>query len=195
MFWTKPFILFYFFAQIPSEGLSQSTVSADIPRNVKFTIPKGSTTLQTSTITSSTITSSELPSDQLQPTVNISQGTDSSVPTLSLQNNDLGAQNKPVNAGAIAGLVVSVVVLLLGTLIGAVWYSRLRGRNKSTVMKTAIENQSEQKLPPTETISKETIQKQETQTVEPTPKTTPAPNFDKPSQEAQRRLRSSFGGL
>ncbi|KAF3116290.1 hypothetical protein TWF594_008963 [Orbilia oligospora] len=195
MFWTKPFILFLFFAQIPSWGLSQSTVSADIPGNVRFRIPKGSTTLQTSTITSSIITSSELPSDQLQTTVNISQGTDGSVPTPSLQNNDLGVQSKPVNAGAIAGLVVGVVVLLLGTLIGAVWYSRLRGRNNSTVMKTAIENQSEQKLPPTETISKEAVQKQETQTVEPTPKTPPAPNFDKPSQEAQRRLRSSFGGL
>ncbi|KAF3318163.1 hypothetical protein TWF173_008898 [Orbilia oligospora] len=195
MLWTKPFILFYFFAQIPSGGLSQSTVSADIPGNVRFRIPKDSTTLQTSTITSSTITSSELPSDQLQPTVNVSQGTDSLVPTPSLQDNNLGAQSKPVNAGAIAGLVIGVVGLLLGTLIGAVWYLRLRGRNKSTFTKTAIENQSEQKLPPTENISKETIQKQETQTVEPKPKTPPAPNFDKPSQEAQRRLRSSFGGL
>ncbi|KAK6521736.1 hypothetical protein TWF506_001939 [Arthrobotrys conoides] len=204
MFWTKLFFIFCFFARILPGGLSQSTVSADIPGNVRFTIPKGSTTLQTSTITSrstTTSTSSELPSDQLQTTLSTSQ-INTSAPSSSARNPSAGSKSNPMRAGAIVGLVVGLFALL-STFVGAVWYLRSRRRKKSAIKKPDIElTQPEDRLPTKETalketaLAQETAPTQETQTVEPAPTSIlPDPDSNESPQEARRRSRSSIGGL
>ncbi|KAK6350555.1 hypothetical protein TWF718_003745 [Orbilia javanica] len=194
MSWAKSFLLFYFFAQILTGGLSQSTVPADIPGNVRFTIPTASTTLQTSTVTSSIITSSNTHPDQT--TAGISQATDTATVTSPPLNDGSSPEPRPITTGAIAGIVVGIVIFLFGVSIAAVWYSRSSDRKTFAIKKNEIEDLSHEMLASKEDTLKERIPVQETQMVEQVPTyTPPTANPEVSSQESLRRLRSTAAGL
>ncbi|KAK6534873.1 hypothetical protein TWF281_006172 [Arthrobotrys megalospora] len=191
MFWIKLFILFLFFAQNLVGGISQSTESADIPRNVRVSIPSGFTSFQIST-TSSSVPSSSSSSD---PTTSVTRGIDTPAPTTSEPPRDPTAKpgSKPLGIGTIAGIAVGAAILLLGTTIGAIWYSRSKHRSNNKIKSFAFEDQPNG-IPPQESVSKESPPIQESQAVEPEP-TPAAAKDDHPSRRNQRRLRSSVGGL
>ncbi|KAK6506782.1 hypothetical protein TWF481_005242 [Arthrobotrys musiformis] len=180
----KLFLLLLFFAQEPLEGFSQSTVPADIPGNVRFTLPRSSSSFQTSTITGTSSTLSPIPD---QPTADVLQSTIPPAPIPTQQDIDDSDTHggKSLGVGAIAAIVVGAIILLSGTSAAAVWYSRLKGKGNGTIKQHVFEAQSDETLPPKGAISKNNIPTQETQTVEPAPdhiRTPTDPNSESPPQ-------------